>query len=103
MIVDEPGPGAYYGSITAAPFAGEVFKKIFDYKGVKATAEAGEVSYVKMPDVVGLGADEAAIALKNAGLQFEIAGESGTVISSLPVAGKDVESGGVVLIRLDDD
>ncbi len=103
MIVDEPGPGAYYGSITAAPFAGGVFKKIFDYKGVKPTAEIQDVQYVKMPEVVGLGAEEAAAALKSAGLQFEIAGESGKVVSSLPIAGKDVEAGGVVLIRLEDD
>ena len=100
MIVDEPGPGAYYGSITAAPFAGEVFKKIFDYNGLRPTLETGEIKYVKMPDLIGMSAAEAADALKSSGLQCEIAGSGGSVVSTLPIAGESVEEGGVVLIRL---
>ena len=34
VIVDEP-QGAYYGSVVAAPVAGEIFQGIIDLKGIK--------------------------------------------------------------------
>jgi stage V sporulation protein D (sporulation-specific penicillin-binding protein) len=101
MIVDEPGPGAYYGSIVAAPYAAEVFGKIFDYTAEPPAAPAEPPRYVVMPDVLGMSASEAAAVLKSAGLECEIAGDSGAVVSSLPIPFASVKAGDVVLIRLE--
>ncbi len=66
MIVDEPQGYMYYGSLVAAPYAGSVFKKIFDYEDIAPTA-LPETEYVAMPDVVGeTPADAVAILARRA-------------------------------------
>lgn len=99
MIVDEPGGYMYYGSLVAAPYAGEVFKKIFDYTGLKPSQTDTVVEWVNMPDVVGLSPEEASKRLSERGLLFESDGEGSSVASCVPVPGTRVPKGDVVLIR----
>lgn len=99
MIVDEPSSYAYYGSIVAAPYVGQVFKKIFDYKGIAPTEEIKEKEYVEMPFLDGKGLNESVNALEALGLNYEIAGEGEKVISTLPLVGEKVEKGDIVLLR----
>ena len=101
MIVDEPGGYMYYGSLVAAPYAGAVFEKIFDYTALAPSVSNKVTEYVNMPDVVGLDATEAAALLNAQGLAFEISGDGGTVKSCVPVPETKVEKGDVVLIRTD--
>ncbi len=99
MIVDEPGGYMYYGSLVAAPYAGEVFKKIFDYTGLKPSQTDTVVEWVNMPDVLGLSPEEASKRLSECGLLFESDGEGSSVASCMPVPGTRVPKGDVVLIR----
>ncbi|MCI8596814.1 MAG: PASTA domain-containing protein [Clostridia bacterium] len=99
MIVDEPGGYMYYGSLVAAPYAGEVFKKIFDYTGLKPSQTDTVVEWVNMPDVLGLSPEEASKRLSERGLLFESDGEGSSVASCVPVPGTRVPKGDVVLIR----
>lgn len=101
MIVDEPGPGAYYGSIIAAPYAGKVLTKIFEYKGTRPSPTT-PIEYVEMPNIIGLSIEEAQKLIKEAGLIFELAGDNGAVTSTLPIPGTQVPKGDVVLIRLNE-
>ncbi len=97
MIVDEPQGYMYYGSLVAAPYAGQVFKRIFDYTGLKPT-ETEAAEYVEMPDVVGYAAGEAVKALENLGLHVETVGD-GQTIGQTPVPGTKVKKGDTVLVR----
>lgn len=99
MIIDEPTSYAYYGSIVAAPYVGQVFEKIFDYLDIKPTENIAEKEYVEMPYLDGKGVNECVNALDKLGLKYEIAGEGETVSSTLPVVGEKVEKGDIVLLR----
>ncbi|MBQ4049098.1 MAG: stage V sporulation protein D [Clostridia bacterium] len=100
MLVDEPNSYAYYGSIVAAPYAGEVFRKIFDYKGM--VAESEDVEYTVMPELCGLPLTEATVALKECGVYYEMDGEGKFVSSTVPVAGTKIKKNEVVYIKITD-
>ncbi len=97
MIVDEPQGYMYYGSLVAAPYAGRVFKSIFEYEGIEPTL-AVDKQYVLMPDVIGRSIADAAAELEAAGLNVECIGE-GEVIAQTPIAGTRVAVSDTVLIR----
>ncbi|MCH5162872.1 MAG: PASTA domain-containing protein [Clostridiales bacterium] len=97
MIVDEPQGYMYYGSLVAAPYAGGVFQKIFDYVGLAPTA-APETEYTFMPDVVGMSVEEATALLEKMGLSVETV-DDGTVISQTPVPSTRIAVNDTVLIR----
>ncbi len=102
MLVDEPNSYAYYGSIVAAPYAGEVFRKIFDYKGMlPATTE--NVVYTTMPEITGAPLTEALISIKNNNLNYELSGEGKYVTETVPAAGARLKQNDVVLLKLSDD
>ncbi|MDE7394697.1 MAG: PASTA domain-containing protein, partial [Clostridiales bacterium] len=98
MIVDEPSGYMYYGSLVAAPYAGQVFEKIFRYTALAPQGTVPEQS-VRMPDVLGLSVGEAVSLIKASGLNLETAGEGTTVIGTVPSAGTMIPAGDVVLIR----
>ena len=98
IFVDEPGAGAYYGSVVAAPYGKQVFSGIFDYLSVKKDSEEVIVEYVTMPDLVGESLTNAILALKNLGLYYEIDGEGEYVINQLPPAGTRVEKGSYIIL-----
>jgi beta-lactam-binding protein with PASTA domain len=52
-----------------------------------------------MPDVRGLSARDAMVALSRAGLRVRITG-AGSVVSQTPAAGEPIDSGGRALIEL---
>ena len=99
MIVDEPQGYMYYGSLVAAPYAGDVFEKIFDYVDLPPTM-LPEVEYVPMPDVMDMTAEEAVALLEKTGLHVETAGEGGAVIGQTPLPGERVKLNDSVLIRI---
>lgn len=98
MTVNEPSGYVYYGSMVAAPYVGQVFKKIFDYKGLSGV-NSDQTKYVEMPDVLGLSIEEAIEILENAGLQVEVAGIGDKVIGSVPSATVRIPENDIVLIR----
>lgn len=86
IVVDEPGTGAYYGSVVASPYAKEIFADIIQQKNI----QPDDPKYVplerniEMPNLVGKSLTDACVELKKLGLNFEIQGEGGFVIEQLP-------------------
>ena len=97
-MVDEPGAGAYYGSIVAAPYGRELFEKLFDYLGEEKLMQDAVCQYVEMPSVEGLSVSAAAVVLKNVGIEYELDGEGLFVAKQLPPAGTNVKCGQKVLL-----
>lgn len=86
IVVDEPGTGAYYGSVVASPYAKEIFADIIEQKNI----QPDDPKYVplekniEMPNLVGKSLTDACVELKKLGLNFEIQGEGGFIIEQLP-------------------
>lgn len=89
VVVDEPGTGAYYGSVVASPYAKEIFSSIFEYKNIKKTGDETVKleRTITLPNLVGLSLSEACSTLSNLGLYYEIQGSGGFVENQLPPAG----------------
>lgn len=100
FIVDEPSGYTYYGSLTAAPYAGRIFSRIADSEGWER-AEEEEKTYAEIPDVVGADMAEATAMLEDAGFVVETVGE-GKAIGTTPAAGTLTAVGDVVLLRGED-
>ena len=98
MIVDEPQGYMYYGSLVAAPYAGRVFKSIFDYTALPPS-KAPETTYASVPDVVGLPVGDAVALLEKEGFHVETVGESEKVSAQAPVPGTRTREGDTVLVR----
>ncbi len=97
MIVDEPQGYMYYGSLVAAPYAGSVFSKIFDYTALPPSL--ADVQYTTMPDVLGKPVNDAIAELEGMGLHVELVGESGVVIGQTPVPDTRITVNDSVLVR----
>lgn len=98
IMVDEPGAGAYYGSIVAAPYGKIVFTNLFEYLGEEKQDESVEVKYVTMPDLVGLSLAEAGSRLKALNLYYELDGEGEFITDQLPPPNTMVQEGTTVVL-----
>lgn len=103
VVVDEPGTVAYYGSVVASPYAKEIFSAIFEYKNIAPSNENFEkpVANIPVPNLVGLSLTEACITLSHLGLNYEIQGEGGTIVSQIPPAGGLASKGESVYLITD--
>ena len=94
ILVDEPQTDQIFGSTVAAPFVKNVLEDVLHYKGVAPTEG---YDTVKVPDVVGLPAEEAVEKLEEAGLLAVL--QSGDEITAqLPAAGETAAVGSQVLL-----
>ena len=101
LMVDEPGTGAYYGSVVASPYAKEIFSGMFEYLNIEPDDPAlasAEVATVTMPDLINKTLTEAVTTLVNLGLSYEIDGEGLTITNQLPPAGTKVKVTDTVVI-----
>lgn len=98
MIVDEPQGYMYYGSLVAAPYAGNVFAKIFDYAALSPTL-APEIEYAIMPDIIGKPVADAVAELEKAGLHVELVGEGEKATSQTPIPQTKIAKNDTVLVR----
>ena len=88
IVVDEPGTGAYYGSVVASPYAKEIFSAIFEYENIKKDKDI-EIQYdIEIPNVVGMSLTQACLTLSRLGLKYEIQGDGAYIIGQLESAGK---------------
>ena len=101
LMVDEPGTGAYYGSVVASPYAKEIFSGMFEYLNIEPDDPAlasAEVATVTMPDLINKTLTEAVTTLVSLGLSYEIDGEGLTITNQLPPAGTNVKVTDTVII-----
>lgn len=100
FIVDEPKEGAYYGSIVAAPYAGEIFSKIVTYAGMQPDYYEEKEKF-RMPELEGMTLTEAVKTLKRLNLYYEMSGEwteGAKVLRQIPVGGSYVTEDNIILI-----
>ncbi|MBQ3494906.1 MAG: PASTA domain-containing protein [Clostridia bacterium] len=98
LLVDEPGAGAYYGSVVASPYAKMIFSKMFEYLGEKPQNENVKNEYATMPYIEGLSLSKAISELTKLKINYEIDGEGGFVQKQLPPAGTKINLNDYVLI-----
>ncbi|MGN1099027.1 MAG: penicillin-binding transpeptidase domain-containing protein [Christensenellales bacterium] len=102
VIVDEPKAIGYYGSIVAAPYAGEIFANIFAHYKINPDPKLVDEDYYRsfsMPNLVGKTFSEAASIMRMNGLEYEVSGNGGRVISQLPAPGATVTKYNIALIE----
>ncbi|MDR0975497.1 MAG: PASTA domain-containing protein [Christensenellaceae bacterium] len=110
LYVDEPSAGPYYGSIVAAPYVGEIFKGIAEYKNltkdenIKKPVDpfnpypAPEPQPFEIPSLVGKNLIDATAILKTLGAFVEVQGEGLAVLGSFPSAGITINYGEPVIL-----
>ena len=103
FMVDEPLGYRYYGSLVAAPYVGQIFQKIFEYKSINPTESVKTCTYFEMPDLLDQTAGTAINTMQNLGLSFEISGTGGRVIAQYPEKGEIVSENAIVLIALSEE
>lgn len=98
ILVNEPSAGAYYGSIVAAPYGKSFFEQLFEFYDIKKDSEDTQIEQVIMPQVTGMSLANAVAQLAKVGLDYEIDGSGGTIVSQLPPAGTKLDKGSTVLL-----
>ena len=101
LLVDEPGAGAYYGSVVASPYAKEIFSGMFEYLGIEPddpTLASEEIETITMPDLIGQSLTKAVKRLAELGIQYEIDGNGLTITNQLPPAGTKIKITDTVVI-----
>lgn len=94
ILVDEPQADQIFGSTVAAPFVKSVLEDVLHYSRIAPTHED---ETVKVPDLRGLSAEEAAAKLEEVGL-YAVCQSSDTITAQLPEAGSTVVKGYQVLL-----
>jgi len=100
IMVDEPGAGAYYGGVVAAPYGKLFYGELFKYLGEEKQDKTVVVEKVIMPNVVGLSVVEAVERLIKLGLEYEIDGFGTIVKKQLPPEGTELKKGDSVVLVL---
>ncbi len=103
FMVDEPVGYRYYGSLVAAPYVGQIFSKIFEYKQIKPTEALKTFTYREMPDLVGQTAGSAIKSVNALGVHSELTGTGGVVIAQYPQKGEIINEDSIVLIALSEE
>ena len=106
VIVEDP-QGGYYGGSIAAPVAGDLFKKILQYKNIPRTEKVEEEiagPKVIVPDVTNRLIEDAGKILVDKGLQFNAEFQQGSdftvVTRQEPKAGTEVDAGSIIDLYL---
>ena len=96
ILVDEPQVGTIFGSTVAAPFVKQMLEETLRHAGY--LPQGGEEP-IAVPDVTNMSIEEAADALRTAGLTATYQDEKTmTVIAQVPAAGQTAVKGSGVLL-----
>ena len=98
VSVDEPKGYLYYGSIVAAPYAGQVFANLFAHFDVQPTMQPTDKKVFRMPDLIGMTYSEAAGVMRALGMEYEYDGDMGKITFQLPVAGVETDNYTIALL-----
>ncbi len=102
FICDEPNVRPDFGSVVAAPYAGQILKNTLEYLGVPrqyASEEERTTAQLTLgvPNVAGLTVSEAREKLESVGLGL-LSDGNGIVTAQLPQAGAAVSYGSIVMV-----
>ena len=89
ISVDEPSNGVYYGGMVAKPVGQQIFSEMFSIKNIQPddASQLDNLPSIKMPNVVGQTVATACANLKALGLNANVDGSGGYVITQLPLEG----------------
>ena len=87
ISVNEPSNGVYYGGMVAKPVGQKVFEEMFKIKNISPddALQLTNLPDILMPNVIGQSVATACANLKALGLNVNIDGEGGHIVSQLPL------------------
>lgn len=99
ISVNEP-VGAYYGGVVAKPIGQKVFSDLFKIKNIPPddSSQLDNQPNISMPNLIGITVADASAKLKSLGLNVNIDGLGGYVVSQLPLCDTLVYRGEEILI-----
>jgi len=103
VIVDESVKRPDFGAVTALPFARDILQKTLAYLGYAPVPEEKPEEPATVPDVTGMTLAQAQKALKDAGLDYIVSGESGPVVEQMPAPGANMARNSLVMLYLKDE
>ena len=105
LLCDEPQIRPDFGSVVAAPYAGELLQNILQYMNVEiiySDADRDNIGRTAtVPDVMGMSHSDAAERLTYEGFRFMSQGEGAMVTEQVPAAGTEMDFGAMVIIYSD--
>jgi stage V sporulation protein D (sporulation-specific penicillin-binding protein) len=104
ISVDEPSNGVYYGGMVAKPVGQKVFEEMFRIKNISPDDSSQLINQpsILMPNVVGQTVAQACANLNALGLEVNIDGLGGYVVSQLPLVDTLLYKGEEVLLVTSD-
>ena len=104
ISVDEPSNGVYYGGMVAKPIGQKVFEEMFAIKNIEPddASQLSNLPNIKMPNLIGQTVATACANLKALGLDANIDGLGGHIISQLPLADTMLYAGEEVMLFAND-
>lgn len=102
LVLWEP-QGAFYGGIIASPVFARLAEKVLTYMGVERTASSrtSTVRQVAVPDVGGMGVEEAVAVLQRQNFRVEVVGPGTRIVGQVPAPEAEVDAGSLVYIYTD--
>jgi stage V sporulation protein D (sporulation-specific penicillin-binding protein) len=100
IMLDEPQVDNKYGGTIAAPLAGEVIEDVLNYLGIEKQYTESEMPDVKVevPDVRGVGENDARTAVADKNLYVKVVGDGETVVDQLPKPGVMLNENSTVIL-----
>lgn len=104
VMLDEPKGNKYYGGVIAAPVNSKIMSDVLPYLGYQPSYTDEELSKlsVSVPETKGLTVAEAKGKITASKLEYQIVGNGEKVVKQLPEAGKEVLTGGIVILYTED-
>ncbi len=104
VSVDGAARGVQWGSQIGAPIFKRIMTDVLNYLQVPSSKgrESPEIKPVKVPDLRGLSADEAAAKLETAGLMLRLIGEGQHIVNQTPKSGATVPRQTQIVVYLSD-
>jgi len=101
LYVDQPSRQGYYGSITAAPYVGQIWRGMIDHLQIPADPNivVQPLRRVNVPQVAGQPLFQAVAHLERQGFFVQVEGGGSTAIGTFPVVGTALLRGQPVVIR----
>ena len=100
VMLDEPKGDKYYGGVISAPVNSNIMTDVLPYLGYEAsyTEEEYKKLTVAVPEVSGIGLEDAKKKVKSVNLDYEVIGTGDKIVRQLPEAGNKVLTGGLVIL-----
>ena len=105
VAVDGATRGVQWGSQIGAPIFKRIMTDVLNYLQVPPSKGEAlpEAKPVKVPDLMGLSADEAAAKLETAGLMLRLVGEGQSIVNQTPKSGASVPRQTQIVVYLSDE